>query len=411
MRENVKTELLAPAGDFEKLKTAIHFGADAVYVGGSGFSLRANAKNFTDEQLAEACRYVRERGKKIYVAVNVFAKNDDFKKLPGYLAFLQSAGVHGVIVTDPGVIEFCKKYAPVLEIHISTQANTTNKYAAKFWADQGAKRIVLARETSLEEIKEIRDYLPEDVQIEAFVHGAMCISYSGRCLLSAALAGRSGNRGDCVQACRWEYEITEKNRKGERMPIYEDDRGTYIMNSKDLNMLAHIGELIESGVYSFKIEGRMKSQYYVASVVNAYRIAIDGYSADRNYKVPDILVAELEKNSHRDYTTGFYYGEKDSVCHETSQPKCDWEFTALVKGYDDERGLLAVEQRNRFRKGDELEILSPDKRYFGKTIKVEEIFDENGASIDDAKLVQQTVYIPTEYALGKDDILRKRVLK
>lgn len=411
MRETVKTELLAPAGDFEKLKTALHFGADAVYVGGSEFSLRANAKNFTEEQLIEACRYVRERGKKIYVAVNVFAKNSDFDKLPEYLAFLQSAGVHGVIVTDPGVICFCKKYAPVLEIHISTQANTTNKYSAKFWADQGAKRIVLARETSLAEIKEIRDYLPDDVQIETFVHGAMCISYSGRCLLSAALSGRSGNRGDCVQACRWEYEITEKNRKGERLPIYEDGRGTYILNSKDLNMLEHVGELIESGVYSFKIEGRMKSQYYVASVVNAYHQAIDGFSADKNYKVPDLLVSELEKNSHRDYTTGFYYGEKDSVCAETSQPKCDWEFTASVLGYDEEKKAIVVQQRNRFRNGDVLEILSPDKKYFGKTIEIKEMYDGTGAKIDDAKLVQQTIYIPSDFRLEKDDILRKRVLK
>ncbi len=409
MCEIVKTELLAPAGDFEKLKTALHFGADAVYVGGSEFSLRANAKNFTKQQLEEACSYVRERGKKIYVAVNVFAKNGDFDKLPKYLAFLQKAGVHGVIVSDPGVIEFCKKYAPVLEIHISTQANTTNKYSAKFWADQGAKRIVLARETSLKEVGEIRDYLPSDVQIEAFVHGAMCISYSGRCLLSAVLAGRSGNRGDCVQACRWEYEITEKNRKGERLPILEDDRGTYILNSKDLNMLGHIGELIESGVYSFKIEGRMKSQYYVASVVNAYRKAIDGFASDKNYKVPALLSAELEKNSHRDYTTGFYYGEKDSVCLETSQPKCDYAFIALVEGYDDAKGAVCVQQRNRFAVGDVLEILSPDDRYFGKTIEVNQIFDENGNSIDDAKLVQQKLYISTEYRLGKDDILRKKV--
>ncbi len=411
MRETVKTELLAPAGDFEKLKTALHFGADAVYVGGNEFSLRANAKNFSEDQLAKACRYVIERGKKIYVAVNVFAKNQDFERLPDYLKFLQDAGVHGVIVTDPGVIGFCKKHAPVLEIHISTQANTTNKYAAKFWADQGAKRIVLARETSLAEIREIRDFLPDDVQIEAFVHGAMCISYSGRCLLSAALAGRSGNRGDCVQACRWEYEITEKNRKGERLPIYEDDRGTYILNSKDLNMLGHIGELIKSGVYSFKIEGRMKSQYYVASVVNAYRRAIDGFTADENYAVPGILTAELEKNSHRDYTTGFYFGEKDTVCSDTSQPRCDWEFTASVLGYDEEKKAIVLQQRNRFGKGDVLEILSPDERYFGKTVTVEGMTDGDGKPVDDAKIVQQTVYLPSEYRLEKDDILRKRVLK
>lgn len=409
MRQTVKTELLAPAGDFEKLKTAIHFGADAVYVGGSEFSLRANAKNFGESQMREACKYVHDRGKKIYVAVNVFAKNDDFDKLPSYLSFLDEIGVDGLIVTDPGVIEFCKKYAPVSEIHISTQANTTNKYAAAFWAKQGAKRIVLARETSLEEIKEIREYLPEDVQIEAFVHGAMCISYSGRCLLSAVLAGRSGNRGDCVQACRWEYEITEKNRKGERLPITEDDRGTYILNSKDLNMLAHIGELIDVGVYSFKIEGRMKSQYYVASVVNAYRKAIDGFAADPDYTVPELLKAELEKNSHRDYTTGFYYGEKDSVCLHTSQPGCDYEFTATVKGYDEEKGAMIVEMRNRFAVGDSLEILSPDDGCFGKCVTVKEMYDEAGVPITDAKLVQQTVLIKSEIRPLAGDILRKKV--
>lgn len=411
MRETVKTELLAPAGNFEKLKTAIHFGADAVYIGGSEFSLRANAGNFSDAQIKEACAYAKARGKKVYAAVNVFAKNDDFLRLPEYLQSLQEAGVDGMIVTDPGVIEFCKKYAPVSEIHISTQANTTNKYAAKFWAEQGANRIVLARETSLAEIKEIRDYLPDDVQIEAFVHGAMCISYSGRCLLSAALAGRSGNRGDCVQACRWEYEITEKNRKGERLPVCEDDRGTYILNSKDLNMLAHIGELIDAGVCSFKIEGRMKSQYYVASVVNAYRKAIDGFSRDADYAIPDMLAAELEKNSHRDYTTGFYYGEKDSVCADTSQPKCDWEFTASVKGYDEERKAIIVEQRNRFAAGDELEILSPDEKYFCRTLKISDMYDDSGAKVDDAKLVQQILYIPADLRLQKGDILRKRVLK
>lgn len=404
-----KPELLAPAGDFEKLKTAFHFGADAVYIGGDEFSLRANAKNFGTEQIKEACKYAHDRGKKVYVAVNVFAKNADFEKLEKYLPALQEAGVDAVIVSDAGVVQLCKKCAPSLEIHISTQANITNKYAAAFWAQQGAKRIVLARETTMAEIKEIRDYLPADVEIEAFVHGAMCISYSGRCLLSAFLTGRSGNRGDCVQACRWEYEITEKSRKGERLPICEDDRGTYILNSKDLNMLAHVSELIKNGVSSFKIEGRMKSQYYVASVVNAYRKAIDGCMSDPDFVPSENLVNELYKNSHRDYTTGFYYGEKDSVCTSTSQPACDYEFIAQVVGYDEDKKMLAVEQRNRFCVGDELEVLSPDDRYFDKILKVKSIFDAEGNEITDAKLVQQTVYIPTDFRLGKRDILRRQV--
>ena len=403
-------ELLAPAGDLNKLKTAIHFGADAVYVGGSAFSLRANAKNFGEEELLEAVKYVHDAGKKIYVAVNIFAFNDDFDELKKYFVFLQKANVDAVIISDPGVICVCKEVAPGLEIHLSTQANTTNKYAAKFWADNGVKRIVLARETKLEDIKGIREYLPDDVEIEAFVHGAMCISYSGRCLLSNALTGRSSNRGDCVQACRWEFEFYEKNRKGSPLTIGEDGRGTYIMNSKDLNMIEHIDKLIEAGVYSFKVEGRMKSPYYVASVINAYRKAIDLYYKDpKNYKPSQALIDELFKNSHRDYTTGFYFGEKDSVCLETSQPKCDFEFIAEVRGYDEEKGMLLVEMRNRFQKGDVLEVLSNNDEYWNKQLKIEEMYDEKGNPIDDAKLVQQKIYIKTDMKLTERDILRKRV--
>ena len=403
-------ELLAPAGDLNKLKTAIHFGADAVYVGGSAFSLRANAKNFGEEELLKAVKYVHDAGKKIYVAVNIFAFNDDFDELKKYFVFLQKANVDAVIISDPGVICVCKEVAPGLEIHLSTQANTTNKYAAKFWADNGVKRIVLARETKLEDIKGIREYLPDDVEIEAFVHGAMCISYSGRCLLSNALTGRSSNRGDCVQACRWEFEFYEKNRKGSPLTIGEDGRGTYIMNSKDLNMIEHIDKLIEAGVYSFKVEGRMKSPYYVASVINAYRKAIDLYYKDpKNYKPSQALIDELFKNSHRDYTTGFYFGEKDSVCLETSQPKCDYEFIAEVRGYDEEKGMLLVEMRNRFQKGDVLEILSNNDEYWNKQLKIEEMYDEKGNPIDDAKLVQQKIYIKTDMKLTERDILRKRV--
>ncbi len=403
-------ELLAPAGDLNKLKTALHFGADAVYVGGSMFSLRANAKNFSESEMREAVEYTHNLKKKIYVTVNIFAFNNDFEELKKYFVFLDSINVDAVIVSDPGVIAVCKEVAPNLEIHLSTQANTTNKYSAKFWADNGVKRIVLARETKLEDIKEIREFLPKDVDIEAFVHGAMCISYSGRCLLSNALTGRSSNRGDCVQACRWEFEFYEKNRKGNPLTIGEDEKGTYILNSKDLNMIEHIDKLIESGVYSFKVEGRMKSPYYVASVINAYRKAIDLYYKDpKNYKPSQELIDELFKNSHRDYTTGFYFGEKDSVCLETSQPKCDYAFMAEVIGYDEEKGLLQVEMRNRFQKGDELEILSNNDKYWNKMIKLDEMYDDKGNIVEDVKLVQQRVFIKTDMRLTERDILRKRV--
>ena len=403
-------ELLAPAGDLNKLKTALHFGADAVYCGGNIFSLRANAKNFTEDELIEAVKYTHERNKKIYVAANIFAFNNDFDALGKYFQFLQKIGVDAVLVSDPGVLCCLKENAPKMEIHLSTQANTTNKYAAKFWVEQGVKRIVLARETSIEDIKEIRSFLPESVELEAFVHGAMCISYSGRCLLSNALTGRSSNRGDCVQACRWEYEIVEKNRKGKPLIIGEEERGTYILNSKDLNMIEHIDKLAQAGVYSFKVEGRMKSVYYVASVINAYRKAFEIYKNNPNdYKPSQMLIDELYKNSHRDYTTGFFFGEKDSVCLESAQPKCDYEFSAEVIDYNKEKKMLLVEMRNRFKKGDVLEILSNNDKYWNKQIQIDEIYDEKGNLIDDVKLVQQRVYIPTEYELTARDILRKRL--
>ena len=403
-------ELLAPAGDLNKLKTALHVGADAVYCGGNIFSLRANAKNFTEDELIEAVKYTHERNKKIYVAANIFAFNNDFDALGKYFQFLQKIGVDAVLVSDPGVLCCLKENAPKMEIHLSTQANTTNKYAAKFWVEQGVKRIVLARETSIEDIKEIRSFLPESVELEAFVHGAMCISYSGRCLLSNALTGRSSNRGDCVQACRWEYEIVEKNRKGKPLTIGEEERGTYILNSKDLNMIEHIDKLAQAGVYSFKVEGRMKSVYYVASVINAYRKAFEIYKNNPNdYKPSQMLIDELYKNSHRDYTTGFFFGEKDSVCLESAQPKCDYEFSAEVIDYNKEKKMLLVEMRNRFKKGDVLEILSNNDKYWNKQIQIDEIYDEKGNLIDDVKLVQQRVYIPTEYELTARDILRKRL--
>ena len=401
-------ELLAPAGDYNKMRTALHFGADAVYLSGNKFGLRAKARNFDADELKKTVEYVHARGKKLYVTTNIFANNSDFEELKEYFPFLYGIGVDAVIISDPGILSIARLTAPNLEIHLSTQANTTNKYAAKFWAEQGVKRIVLARECSLADIREMRDFLPDDVEIEAFVHGAMCISYSGRCLLSNFLTGRNGNRGECVQACRWEYNITEKNRGGEPLTIGEDGRGTYILNSKDLNMLEHVRELIDAGVYSFKIEGRMKSQYYVGGVINAYRKVIDKTLADPNYKVEDVYINELMKNSHRDYTTGFYFGEYDSVCTSTSQPKCDYDFMAEVKGYDEAQSMLVVEQRNRFKRGDTLEILSSNDEYLNREIVIGDMYDDNGELVEDAKYVQQELHIPTDVRLEAGDILRKR---
>lgn len=401
--------MLAPAGDAEKLKTALHYGADAIYAGGSAFSLRAGAKNFDLRQMEEGIRYAHERGKKLYVAANIFAKNSDFGALKEYLQALRDLQADGVIVADPGVLAMCRACAPELAIHLSTQANTTNRYSAAFWADQGVRRIVLARETSVEEIKEIRDYLPERVELEAFVHGAMCISYSGRCLLSNYLTGRESNRGECVQACRWEYRLSEAGRSDHPLTIGQEERGTYLLNSKDLNMLAHLDDLYRAGVTSFKIEGRMKTEYYVASVVNAYRKALDQMLADPLHYRPDAALSEeLYKSSHRDYTTGFYYGAQDTVCADTSQPRCDYTFVARVLEYDAQTGLLAVEQRNRFKVGERLEVLSPDPAYHNAEFTVERILNGAGEEIADAKNVQQTLYIPTRMRLSERDILRRR---
>lgn len=401
-------ELLAPSGDFNKLKTAIHFGADAVYVGGNNYGLRKGAKNFTNEGLKEAVEYCHARGKKLYVTCNIVAHNSDFEGLSEYLEFLESICVDAVIVSDPGIIMFCKKYLKNTEIHLSTQANATNKYSVKFWADMGVSRVVLARELSVEEIKQIKDFAP-DVELEAFVHGAMCVSHSGRCLLSNFLTHRDGNHGDCVQACRWEYAIHEVKNDSKKLILSEDERGSYIMNSKDLNMLANIKDLIDAGVTSFKVEGRMKSQYYVGTVINAYRKGID--LAVCGKQIPEFLCNELVKTAHRDYTTGFYYGQNDTISYDNNQTAGEYDFMAEVLDYDSKKGGIWIEQRNRFAVGDCLEILSNDISLLNKTILVESMENEDGEQVEDAKLVQQKLFIKTEYPLKKHDILRKRVVK
>ena len=406
-----KVELLAPAGNFSKLKTALYYGADAVYVGGKNFSLRAYSDNFSDSELKEAVEYTHALNKKLYVTVNIYAKNGDFDMLESYLPFLESIGVDGVIVSDPGIIYIAKKVAPKLELHLSTQANTQNKMSSKFWEEQGIKRIVLARELSLKEIKEISSSL-ENTEIEAFIHGAMCISYSGRCLLSGYLTGRDGNRGECVQACRWNYAIKEVGKEGSNYyPIEEDERGTYILNSKDLNLLDYIGEMISAGVNSFKIEGRMKGEYYLATVINAYRRAIDEYyGVGDAYKQNPLYQQELKKTFHRAFTTAYAFGKNDdTVNFENSQSTGNSLFVASVLGYDEDKKAALIEMRNRFKVGEVLEILSPSDN-FNKKFEVKKLTDEKGALVEDAKVVQQKLYLYTDIRLEKGDILRRDIV-
>ena len=398
-------ELLAPAGSLKKLKTAIDFGADAVYAGGKEFSLRAFADNFTLEDMREGVEYCHARGKKMYVTVNIFPKNKDFEVAKEYFCQLESIGVDAVLITDAGLISLCKRVAPSLPIHLSTQANTLNKYTVEFWASQGVERVVLARELSFAEIKEIHEH-NLDTELEVFVHGAMCVSYSGRCLLSNYLDGRDANRGECVQACRWHYNITESSRDGDPLQMEEDERGTYILNSKDLNMLSYIPELADAGVLSLKIEGRMKSEYYLATVVNAYRRALDSFYKGEFQSVVDELEREVRKVVHRDYTVAYTLGENNkTIAYNSGQNGGSHEFIAVVNGY--ENGYAIVEMRNRFRVGDTLEVLSPTDS-FNKQLVVGEMIDAKGNIIDDAKIVQQIVKIKTELELKAGDILRRK---
>lgn len=402
-----KLELLAPAGNFSKLKTAVYYGADAVYIGGKSFSLRAFSDNFTDEEIVEAVKFAHGKNVKIYVTVNIFAKNSDFEKAAEYFRFLERAKVDAVLITDVGLISLCKKVAPELKIHLSTQANTLNKYAVKFWGELGLERVVLARELSLSEIKEISEFNPE-TQLEAFVHGAMCISYSGRCLLSNYFNGRDANRGECVQACRWQYELREKSKNGEFFPIEEDERGSYILNSKDLNMIEHIDEMAEAGVCSLKIEGRMKSEYYLATVINAYRRAIDEYyKIGGKYKKNKMFYDELLKTNHRVFTTAYMLGEnKETVNYSDSQSAGEKQFIATVLDGTNDEGYFIAEMRNRFKKGDKLELLTPNNN-FNSVILPVKITDEEGNDIEDAKIVQQKLRIYSDVKVSAGDILRR----
>jgi len=403
---NKKPELLAPAGSLNKLKTAFHFGADAVYAGGINFSLRSYADNFTEAELAEGAAYVHKLGKKLYVTVNIFAKNADLAPAREYFRFLAKISVDAVLITDPGLIALCKEAAPGLPIHLSTQANTLNKYAVSFWEQQGVSRIVLARELSLAEIQEIS--LHCSAELEVFVQGAMCVSYSGRCLLSNYLTSRDANRGECVQACRWKYRLEDVS-DYPHPPLFaeEDARGTYLLNSRDLNLLSEIPALLSAGVASLKIEGRMKSEYYVATVVNAYRRALDEYERTGKLIHLDTYEAELKKITHRAYTKAFLLGENDkTILYEGEQSTATHEFIAIVEDFAD--GVAKVEMRNRFRLGDTLEILSPSESGY-KNFIVNKIVNPDGQVIEDAKLVQEKLLIDIPYTVCRGDILRKKL--
>lgn len=403
-----KPELLAPAGNLEKLKMALLYGADAVYLGGKAFGLRAFGGNFDEEELKEGVAFAHALKKKVYVTVNIFPHNSDLPELPAYLKRLDKIGVDAVLVADIGVFMMARQVAPQLEVHISTQANNTNWAAVNAWKDLGAARVVLAREMSLAEITEIREKC--SVELEMFVHGAMCISYSGRCLMSNYFTGRDANRGSCAQPCRWKYNLVEEKRPGEYFPVEEDERGTYIFNSKDMCLLPHIGEVIESGVDSLKIEGRMKSVHYAASVVKAYREAIDSYCENpKAFKVQASWIEELEKVSHRAYTTGFYFNkptEDDQIYGNSSYLQTS-DFVGLVYSYDEKTGYATVEQRNNMKCGQEIEVFQPEGKAFRQ--KIETMFDEDEQAIETAPHAQQIVKIKMDQPVKPYSILRRDV--
>lgn len=401
-----KPEILAPAGNLEKLKTAIDYGADAVYLGGSKLNLRAFADNFTNEQIREGVEYAHSRGRKVYVTMNVFPHNTDLDGMEEYIRELADTGIDAIIVSDPAIIVTAKEVAPDLEIHLSTQANNVNWKAAKFWYNQGVQRIVLARELSLEEIKTIRANLPEDCDLEAFVHGSMCMSYSGRCLLSNYMTGRDSNRGACAQPCRYKYYLMEEKRPGEYFPVVEDEKGTYIMNSKDLCMIKHIPEVIEAGVHSLKIEGRMKSSYYVAAIVKAYRQAVDAYLADKeNYEFKEEWMDILMQVSHRQYSTGFYFGEDNKQIYENSSYIRNADIVGVVKAYDEDTKIATIEQRNKVLEGDTVQVLSPVGEVY--TLTLNELKDQNGEKIESAPRAQMIFEAKLERAVKVNDMLIK----
>ncbi len=406
-----RPELLAPGGSLEKLKTAIDYGADAVYIGGDAFSLRVAAENFSIEDMRQGLAYAHERGKRVYLTANIIPHNDDLSDFESYIKEIRPLGFDGILVSDLGMFDIVHTTAPELPIHVSTQANNTNYRSALMWHKLGAKRVVLGREMSFKEISEFRDKLPSDLELEAFIHGAMCISYSGRCLLSNYMTGRDSNAGACAHPCRWNYSLVEEKRPGEYFDVEENNRGTFIFNSKDLCTIEHIPELINSGITSLKIEGRVKTSFYVATVVGAYRREIDRYLSDpENYVFDPSELEELCKVSHRPYTTGFYFGRPgaDAQVYESSSYIRDYELIGIVKAYDALSGRMTVTQRNRFFEGDEIEIMQPMRPFL--TTSVKNMRDEKGEHITSAPHAEQIVTIDAPMPVCEGAMLRKKRL-
>lgn len=402
-------ELLIPASSLEVLKTAVIFGADAVYIGGEAFGLRAKAKNFTLEEMKEGVKFAHERNVKVYVTANILAHNYDLEGAYEYFNELKTVGMDALIISDPGMFTIAKEVLPDVDIHISTQANNTNYMTFNFWWKQGAKRVVTARELSLAEIKEIRAHIPDEMEIETFMHGAMCISYSGRCLLSSFMAGRDANRGACTHPCRWKYSVVEESRPGEYMPVYENERGTYIFNSKDLCMIEHIPEMVSSGIDSFKIEGRMKTALYVATVARTYRLAIDDFIKDPEiYKsrIP-FYKDEISKCTYRQYTTGFFFGKPDenTQIYDSNTYIKEYTYLGIINGVN-EAGLYEIEQRNKFSVGETIEVMKPNGRNIEVTVK--RIVNEYGEDMESAPHPKQQLFIDLGVELDRYDILRRK---
>lgn len=402
-------ELLIPASSLEVLKIAVIYGADAVYIGGEVFGLRAKAKNFSMEDMAEGIQFAHEHGVKVYVTANILAHNGDLEGVREYFTQLKEIKPDALIVSDPGIYTIAKEICPEIERHISTQANNTNYGTYQFWWNQGAKRVVTARELSLNEIAEIRKNIPDEMEIETFVHGAMCISYSGRCLLSNYFTGRDANQGACTHPCRWKYAVVEEKRPGEYLPVYENERGTYIFNSKDLCMIEYIPELIEAGIDSFKIEGRMKTALYVATVARTYRKAIDDYltSPEKYKENMDWYLEQISNCTYRQFTTGFFFGKpsEESQIYDNNTYIKEYTYLGIV-GERNEEGLYQIEQRNKFSVGEQIEVMKPDGRNIPVTVK--RIVDEDGNEMESAPHPKQVLYIDLGQELEMYDILRRQ---
>ena len=407
-----KIELLVPASSLEVLKVAVIYGADAVYIGGEAFGLRAKAKNFSPEEMAEGIKFAHDHGVKVYVTANILAHNGDLSGVRKYFEELRDMKPDrpdGLIIADPAIFMLAKEICPEIERHISTQANNTNYGTCNFWYQMGAKRVVTARELSLKEIKEIRDNIPEDMDIETFIHGAMCISYSGRCLLSNFFTGRDANKGACTHPCRWKYSVMEEKRPGEYFPVYENERGTYIFNSKDLCMIEHIPDLIEAGIDSYKIEGRMKTALYVATVARTYRKAINDYleSPEKYQENMPWYLDQISNCTYRQFTTGFFYGKPTNETQIYDNNTYEKGYTYLgFAGPKNEEGMYRIEQRNKFSVGEEIEVMKPNGDNI--TVTVKRMVDEKGQEMESCPHPQQVFYVDLGVELDEFDILRRQ---